>query len=81
MRFGIVEGRDGNLEIFFDHDGNGEECEPTATMFPPEEPDEYQAVTVRLLDDLLRKPQFARDFGALLQAVYDMGKRNCHCYP
>ena len=77
MRFGIIANDRQEIEILFDADGTGEECEPTATFFPPTEPvDEYQAVTVKLLDDLLRKPQFARDFCLLLRAVYDMGC--CH---
>ena len=76
MRFGII-GNDYNIEIMFDHDGYGEQVEPTAVFFPPQEPvDPYQAVTVKLLNDLLRKPQFGRDFCLLLQAVYDMGRRH-----
>ena len=66
-----------NVQIMFDGDGSGESIEPTAVFFPPQEPvDEYQAVTVKLLKDLLWKPRFAQDLCLLLQAVYDMGRRH-----
>lgn len=76
MRFGTIA-EEGDIQIMLDHDGDGEQVEPTATFFPPQEPvEKYQAVTMKLLDDLLRKPQFARDFCLLLQAVYDKGRKD-----
>lgn len=76
MRFGIIADSS-NVQIMFDRDGRGESVEPTAVFFPPQEPvDEYQAVTVKLLDNLLEKQQFAKDFCLLLQTVYDMGRRH-----